>query len=777
MSFHAAVCVTGVVTFVILQGNCMSSNATDFPCNSMPVYFQRAKLYYFVAFYPQEANNFTATHWTEHFSHKPGLIGYVEFYVCDHVETTIRACLYLLLNQKFIQKDGTTSVLAIDSHLSTAATEIIANLFSPFQVQINAYEEMDINPKIYPQFVSTVMDTFSSKIMQIVKQFRLHNLVLIVFQRNENDSLYRDEWKQFEQTNFHLCVKRYNIKVTDTNRMQNVIKDLARDSDKKVIVCYSPAIRRSPFVSNGLHHVLFENAFQRLINISFHYNLTGKTWIWNNHSPAIFTSLHNGKIDAVDGSLVISSGSILELGDITSAVLLSRASFKQLRLFAAVYNYFLFSTKFPKTLFLKFLKENTPVNCFYTSSPTYSPFESKVNDRLWRTCKSFPSQDIPSVIQWGNNSTEPPLSICEMKDCPPGFEPTFTTVYDDNYGGSREWSCRFCDENKVKPMNGTSFCFICQDFTVPNIAKTHCYDPYKKMYIFLLSKTGIVITVNSAIGVGSVMFFILTHVRHKNTPVVRSSNYYLTLCQLLAHLFLFLLNPFSFIGEPYLIQCQLRHVLVGILFTSITSVTFLKVQKLLFLFKQKVQLSKKLKRMANFKDLFSVILFMLADIILSVCTWLKRPAMVASARDTKLLIVTVSCNTLSHLNLQLILCGVLLFFVFIQGLRAWKLPSYFNETKYIVFANLTSILILLCMYPLYFSATDDVLRSNVQAISILLSNAILMFILHGYKAYIIYFKPNDNTLSSFRAKMQQHSEERVKTKIRNLSARSSKTLY
>lgn len=65
--------------------------------------------------------------------------------------------------------------------------------------------------------------------------------------------------------------------------------------------------------------------------------------------------------------------------------------------------------------------------------------------------------------------------------------------------------------------------------------------------------------------------------------------------------------------------------------------------------------------------------------------------------------------------------------VVIQGLRAWRLPSFFNDTKFKSLANLLYVLMSACVFPLY----------------------------------TVWFRPEKNTSVAFRAKMQEHAKNKT----------------
>lgn len=224
---------------------------------------------------------------------------------------------------------------------------------------------------------------------------------------------------------------------------------------------------------------------------------------------------------------------------------------------------------------------------------------------------------------------------------------------------------------------------------------------------------------------------------------------------------LFLVTPVLFVGEPILILCQIRHVVVGLFLTIIYSVIFLKTQKLLFIFRCKLRVSQREKQVSTVTDLFYLLLFLSAQTITATFTLSQTPAKVVKSIDKKSMIRNVYCNTGGHLNLQLLCCVIIMLIVVIQGLRAWRLPSFFNDTKFISLANLLSVWMSACVFPLYYSVTSPVTRIFMQAMLVLCCNVTLLIAMYGNKIYTVWFRPEKNTSVAFRAKMQEHAKDKA----------------
>lgn len=167
---------------------------------------------------------------------------------------------------------------------------------------------------------------------------------------------------------------------------------------------------------------------------------------------------------------------------------------------------------------------------------------------------------------------------------------------------------------------------------------------------------GMIIVASSTLGIISDVIVIMTFYRFRATPVIKSANILHSTFQHCCHLMLFLVTPVLFVGEPILILCQIRHVVVGLFLTIICSVIFLKTQKLLFIFRCKLRVSQREKQVSTVTDLFYLLLFLSAQTITATLTLSQTPAKVVNSINKKSMIRKVYCNTGGHLNLQSLSC-------------------------------------------------------------------------------------------------------------------------
>ena len=331
-------------------------------------------------------------------------------------------------------------------------------------------------------------------------------------------------------------------------------------------------------------------------------------------------------------------------------------------------------------------------------------------------------------------------SECTKGACRPGY-------YNDNVGHLKCCSiCRLCKHGTFKYGYGTHKCKNCPERYIPSTDQTYCSfvvrrltDTHKYTTYFLC-----------VVGVLSCIVFIILFIRNSDTPVVKSSDYKLCIIQIITHLVLFIhILLFTVHPHSYKLICILRPVGVGFLLTLVLSITFSKIQRLLFIFQAKMKLSRK-------KILFSTLAE--GSTIATACfiqmglSTLLLLFFIKPDEENWLRSEYVSCDEGNVLTLQIGFAFTLSMMCAVQAFRSRNLPENFNESGSIFIAVSITSLILLIIVPLQYSEMEIDNILFLDAITLFLANTSLLFTIFGYKVFIIMCKPDENTREAFRMK-------------------------
>lgn len=215
-------------------------------------------------------------------------------------------------------------------------------------------------------------------------------------------------------------------------------------------------------------------------------------------------------------------------------------------------------------------------------------------------------------------------SVCQ-KNCEPGYYPIYVKDMPCC------WICQICDANMFKNISGNTRCHDCPVDTLSNKNKTKCLR-FTKTKIEMPHRHRNIIYATSSAGVVMVIFVIVVFIIKKSTPVVKSSNFAMSLIQLTLHLALFLSIVLFSITDTILF-CILTSTAIGSILTIIFSVTLAKTHRLLFVFQARSRLSKRSVVVSKRSEATLVLSTLIMQLLLSLCIQLIQPVHFKTVKD------------------------------------------------------------------------------------------------------------------------------------------------
>ena len=325
--------------------------------------------------------------------------------------------------------------------------------------------------------------------------------------------------------------------------------------------------------------------------------------------------------------------------------------------------------------------------------------------------------------------------------CPPGFE---NNTHSDKFCC---WFCVKCSRYQFKSTAGNHKCENCQQGTLPSQDHTKCI-PISRTFLKENNYGGKIIIAFSTIGIVLVLFLLSVLIAKRKTPVVRASNFKLSILQLLAHLAIFILANL-FIREDTITKCQVRTYGITFFYIIIITTTLTKISHLVTIFSLNYRLTKWEIIQQQTTELLIIVVCMVIAIVIAVIVHETNPLRIEiiNTTDFKVYDICLTENTyVAHIVYVLILqilCGI-------QSFRGRNIPEKYNEAKYVSFAMFISTVLLIVAII----ATNNVDSYNdsllLQACLLMGSNLIMMLSLYGYKILIIICRPEENTVEVFR---------------------------
>ena len=275
---------------------------------------------------------------------------------------------------------------------------------------------------------------------------------------------------------------------------------------------------------------------------------------------------------------------------------------------------------------------------------------------------------------------------------------------------------------------------------------------------------GLSLLVVAGIGVIMTLSTLAVFVKYSDTPVVKSSNRELSYAFLVSILIAFLAASVG-INGPTSFTCVTNMLLNTMVFNFCISILFLKTSRLLYVFNSQAVLTSKTRWFYNRNYQFVAlgILNLFPVVLITIFLIIKPPSVQATIVPFRYKILQCWVITTTEIVVNCIVYAYEFFLsvsVVYYAFRARKLPSNFNETKYIAFNMYVQLTTCASIFAIFSSLRPRSLRTILNCLVQLCRACSFLLCIFAPKMFIIFRHPEKNTPDFVKAVVARNTMRR-----------------
>ncbi|XP_059108683.1 vomeronasal type-2 receptor 116-like [Peromyscus eremicus] len=342
-------------------------------------------------------------------------------------------------------------------------------------------------------------------------------------------------------------------------------------------------------------------------------------------------------------------------------------------------------------------------------------------------------------------SPKVPTSTCSVT-CTPGFR-----KFHQEHTADCCFDCAWCPENEVSNETDMEQCVHCPEDQFSNPEHTRCLQRHVS-FLAYEDPLGMTLACISLCFSALTALVLGAFVKYNNTPIVKANNRILSYILLISITICFLCS-LLFIGHPHIVTCILQQTTFGVFFTVAVSTVLAKTITVVLAFKLTTPGKGMRGLLVSGAPKFVIPICTLIQLILCGIWLVTAPPFIDTDTLSEHGQIIIVCSKGSAIAFHFVLgyMGSLALGSFTVAFLARNLPDRFNEAKFLTFSMLVFCSVWVTFLPVYHSTKGKVMVA-VEVLSILASSAGLLGCIFVPKCYVIFMRPDLNSLQKFRDK-------------------------
>ncbi|XP_052578322.1 vomeronasal type-2 receptor 116-like [Peromyscus californicus insignis] len=313
------------------------------------------------------------------------------------------------------------------------------------------------------------------------------------------------------------------------------------------------------------------------------------------------------------------------------------------------------------------------------------------------------------------------------------------------------FDCSWCPEHEVANENDMEQCVHCPEDQYPNPERTCCLQRHVS-FLAYEDPLGMTLACMSLCFSALTALVLGAFVKYNNTPIVKANNCILSYILLISITICFLCS-LLFIGHPHIVTCILQQTTFGVFFTVAVSTVLAKTITVVLAFKLTTPGKRMRGILVSGAPKFVIPICTLIQLMLCGIWLVTAPPFIDTDTHSDHGQIIIVCSKGSAIAFHFVLgyLGSLALGSFTVAFLARNLPDRFNEAKFLTFSMLVFCSVWVTFLPVYHSTKGKVMVA-VEVLSILASSAGLLGCIFVPKCYVIFMRPDLNSLQKFRDK-------------------------